>query len=46
MELYPAEIRELQRLVKEWVDHEQRELEATFKDASDTTTFLEVAKRL
>lgn len=46
MELYPAEIRELQRLVEEWVIHEQRELEATFKDASDTTTFLEVAKRL
>ncbi len=46
MELYPAEIGELRRLVEEWTIHDQRELEATFKDASDTTTFLEVAKRL
>lgn len=46
MELYPAEIQQLNRLVEEWSLHDQRELEATFKDASDTTAFLEVARRL
>ena len=46
MELYPAEVDRLGRLVEEWTLHDDRELEATFKNASDTTTFLAVAQRL
>jgi predicted NAD-dependent protein-ADP-ribosyltransferase YbiA (DUF1768 family) len=46
MELYPAEVDTLGRLVEEWSLHDDRELEATFKNASDTTTFLGVAQRL
>ena len=46
MELYPAEVDTLGRLVEEWSLHDDRELEATFKNASDTTTFLNVAQRL
>ena len=46
MELYPAEVDTLGRLVEEWALHDDRELEATFKNASDTTTFLAVAQRL
>jgi len=46
MELYPAEVERLTRLVEEWSIHDERELEATFKNASDTTTFLAVAQRL
>ena len=46
MELYPAEVDTLGRLVEEWSLHDDRELEATFKNASDTTTFLAVAQRL
>ncbi len=46
MELYPATIDSLNRLVEEWVINDDRELEATFENASDTTTFLSVAQRL
>jgi predicted NAD-dependent protein-ADP-ribosyltransferase YbiA (DUF1768 family) len=46
MELYPAEVDTLGRLIEEWALHDDRELEATFKNASDTTTFLAVAQRL
>lgn len=48
MELYPAEVERLKRLVEEWVLHDERELEATFtsKVAKESTTFLAVAERL
>lgn len=48
MELYPAEVERLKRLVEEWFIHEERELEATFKSkvAKESTTFLAVAGRL
>ena len=48
MELYPAEVENLKRLIGEWYLHDERELEATFsgKTASETTTFLAVAQRL
>ena len=46
MELYPATIDSLTRLVEEWIINDERELEATFDNASDTTTFLSVAQRL
>ena len=46
MELYPATVDSLTRLVEEWVINDERELEATFENASDTTTFLSVAQRL
>ena len=48
MELYPAEVESLKRVIEEWYIHDERELEATFsgKTASETTTFLSVAQRL
>jgi hypothetical protein len=46
MELYSNEIDSLKKLVREWLPHEHRELEATFAGASDATTFLSVAQRL
>ena len=46
MELHPAEVDNLKRLLGEWSLREDRELEATFSNASDTTTFLAVAQRL
>jgi hypothetical protein len=46
MELYPAEVETLRRIVEEWSLHDERELEATFKNADTTTTFLDVVKRL
>ena len=48
MELYPAEVDRLKKLIEEWYLHDERELEATFsgKTASETTTFLNVAQRL
>jgi len=48
MELRPAEVESLKRLIEEWYIHDERELEATFngKTASETTTFLAVAQRL
>jgi predicted NAD-dependent protein-ADP-ribosyltransferase YbiA (DUF1768 family) len=48
MELYPAEVERLKRLVEEWYLHDERELEATFtsKVARESTTFLAVAERL
>lgn len=46
MELHPAEVENLKRIVEEWILHDERELEATFSKASDTTSFLAVAQRL
>lgn len=46
MELHPAEVENLTRIVEEWSLHDERELEATFAGASDTTSFLAVAQRL
>ena len=46
MELRSSEIARLTTLIDEWSVHDDRELEATFKGASDTTTFLNVAQRL
>ena len=46
MELRSAENEALKRLVEEWGLNDTKELEATFKGASDTTTFLAVAQRL
>ena len=46
MELRSAENEALNRLVREWSVAEMKELEATFKGAADTTTFLAVAQRL
>jgi SAM-dependent methyltransferase len=46
MELYPAEVERLKGLLGEWVGQTNRELEASFSNASDTTTFLAVAQRL
>jgi predicted NAD-dependent protein-ADP-ribosyltransferase YbiA (DUF1768 family) len=46
MELYPADVERLKRMLEEWSQHETRELEATFSAPSDTTTFLSVAQRL
>lgn len=48
MELYPADVERLTRLVEEWYLHDERELEATFtsKVARESTTFLAVAERL
>jgi hypothetical protein len=48
MELYPAEVESLKKLIEEWYIHDERELEATFsgKTAAETTTFLNVAQRL
>lgn len=48
MELFSAEAETLQKIVQEWTQHSERELEATFgfKGQVDTTRFLTVAKRL
>jgi predicted NAD-dependent protein-ADP-ribosyltransferase YbiA (DUF1768 family) len=46
MELRAPEIARLKTILEEWSLHDDRELEATFKGASDTTTFLNVAQRL
>jgi len=46
MELYPAEVERLKDLLGEWLSQTNRELEASFSNASDTTTFLAVAQRL
>jgi predicted NAD-dependent protein-ADP-ribosyltransferase YbiA (DUF1768 family) len=46
MELYPAEVTSLRKMVEEWVVHDNRELEASFKNAGYATAFLAVAKRL
>jgi predicted NAD-dependent protein-ADP-ribosyltransferase YbiA (DUF1768 family) len=46
MELRAPEIARLKTLTEEWLMYDDRELEATFKGASDTTTFLNVAQRL
>ena len=32
MELYPAEVENLKRLIGEWYLHDERELEATFQE--------------
>lgn len=46
MELSPTQVNSLKTIVEEWTLHESRELEASFPKASDTSTFLDVAKRL
>uniref|UniRef100_A0A6C0IE51 mRNA (guanine-N(7))-methyltransferase n=1 Tax=viral metagenome TaxID=1070528 RepID=A0A6C0IE51_9ZZZZ len=48
MELYPAEAKSLQGLVKDWFEHPETELEASFgpKGRVDVTTFLGIAARL
>ena len=46
MELYPGEISTLRNMVTQWVEFADRELEATFSGARDTTTFLSIAQRL
>ena len=46
MELYPGEISKLRDLVNRWIEFSDRELEATFSGARDTTTFLSIAQRL
>lgn len=48
MEVISAEAEKLRRLIKEWWEHKDQELEATFggKAGIDSTTFLTVCKRL
>lgn len=48
MELFPAEAETLRKIVQEWTEHSERELEATFGPGGevDSTAFLNVAKRL
>ncbi len=48
MEVVSAEAEKLKRLIKEWWEHKDQELEATFggKAGIDSTTFLAVCKRL
>jgi SAM-dependent methyltransferase len=46
MELYPDEVERLKGLLGEWLSQTNRELEASFSNASDTTTFMAVAQRL
>ena len=46
MELIQNEVEKLKRMLVEWYIYPDRELEATFSEASDATTFLAVAQRL
>ena len=48
MELFPGEAQTLRKIVTEWTEHGERELEATFgvKGQVDATRFLTVAQRL
>ena len=48
MELYPAEAKSLQGIIKDWFEHPETELEASFgpKGRVDVTTFLGIAARL
>jgi hypothetical protein len=48
MDLFPAEIETLKKIVQEWHVHPERELETTFgvDGKVDTTTFMNVIKRL
>ena len=48
MELRPAEVESLKRVIDEWRIHDEWELEASFsgKNVGETTTFLSVAQRL
>ena len=48
MELRPADVEGLKRVIDEWRIHDERELEASFsgKNVGETTTFLSVAQRL
>ncbi len=46
MELIENEVEKLKRMLVEWYTYPDRELEATFSEASDVTTFLAVAQRL
>ena len=48
MELYPAEVARIDKLVTDWVDHGEQELEATFGlgGTVSASTFLAIAQRL
>jgi hypothetical protein len=46
MELLASEVKQLKSLIEEWSRQDNFELEASFKDAKDMTTFLSVAQRL
>ena len=48
MELYPGEAEILRKILTDWTEHSERELEATFgvKGQVDATRFLAVAQRL
>jgi hypothetical protein len=48
MELYPAEVARIDKLVTDWVDHADQELEATFGlgGTVSASTFLAIAQRL
>lgn len=54
MDLYPAEVKNIQALVKDWLAHPEQELEATFgiwpngpkAGQVDATAFLAIAQRL
>jgi hypothetical protein len=48
MELFPNEIKKIDRLIEDWLTHPEQELESTFgsKGKVDATTFLDIAKRL
>ena len=48
MELYPAEVNRIDKLVTDWVDHGEQELEATFGTGGtvSATIFLAIAQRL
>ena len=46
MELIPDQVTKLKKILEDWSIHDKRELEATFRDASDATSFIAVAQRL
>jgi hypothetical protein len=48
MDLFPAEVETLNKMINDWITHPERELESTFgpKGEVDTTTFLNVVQRL
>ena len=47
MELHSAEVESIKKLVNEWIQHDEHELECTFgKGTTDATTFFQIAQRL
>lgn len=48
MDLFPAEVETLKKMIQDWTVHPEREMESTFgpKGEVDTTTFLNVVQRL